>query len=99
MARAKSALGKKVADYGARLLEALTSSVSAPPPETSTPDPNDPYSILDIPANSPDWLVKLSYREKAKKAHPDHEGGSHEEMMRINDAYEKIKRERGVQMS
>jgi len=95
MARVKNALGKKVADYGARLFEALTSSVSALPPERSTPAPNDPYSILDIPADSPDWLVKLSYREKAKMAHPDHEGGSHEEMKKINDAYEFIKQERG----
>ncbi len=92
-AKAKDFLGKKVADYGARLIEALGSSVSAPPPETSTPDPHDPYSILDIPANSPDWLVKLAYRDRAKKAHPD-VGGSDEEMKRVNEAYERIKKER-----
>jgi len=95
-AKAKGFLGRKIADYGARLMDALTSSVSAPPPETSTPDPTDPYSILDIPANSPDWLVRLSYRERAKKAHPD-VGGSDEEMTRVNDAFEKIMKERGGQ--
>jgi len=95
-ARAKDLLGKKVADYGARLIDALTSSVSAPPPETSALDPNDPYSILDIPANSPNWLVKLAYRERAKKAHPD-VGGSDEEMKRVNDAFEKIMKEKGGQ--
>lgn len=94
-AKAKGFLGKKIADYGARLIDALTSSVSAPPPETSTPDTNDPYSILDIPANSPDWLVRLSYRERAKKAHPD-VGGSDEEMKRVNDAFERINRERDI---
>ena len=92
-AKAKDFLGKKVASYGARLIEALTSSVSVE--ERPVSDPNNPYSILDIPSNSPDWLVKLAYRDRAKKAHPDKPGGSDEEMKRINDAYEKIMKERG----
>ena len=95
-ARLKEFVGKTIADYGARLIEALSSSVSAPRPETPTPDPNDPYTILDIPPNSPDWLLRLAYRERAKKAHPD-AGGSNEEMKRVNAAYEKIKGERGGQ--
>lgn len=57
--------------------------------------PNDPYSVLDIPPNSPDWLIPLAYRARAKTAHPDH-GGSEEEMKRVNDAFQKIKAERGL---
>jgi len=95
-ARLKEFVGKTIADYGARLIEALRSSASAPRPETPTPDPNDPYAILDIPPNSPDWLLRLAYRDRAKKAHPD-AGGSDEEMKRVNAAYEKIKEERGGQ--
>ncbi len=97
-AKVKGFLGRKVADYGARLIDALSSSVSAPPQETSTPDTNDPYTVLDIPSNSPNWLVRLAYREKAKKAHPD-VGGSDEEMKKINDAFEKILKERGCQLA
>ncbi|GAH55913.1 unnamed protein product, partial [marine sediment metagenome] len=95
-ARLKEFVGKTIADYGARLIEALSSSVSAPRPEAPTPDPNDPYTILDIPPNSPGWLLRLAYRDRAKKAHPD-AGGSNEEMKRVNAAYEKIKEERGGQ--
>lgn len=98
-AKAKGFLGKKVADYGARLIDALSSSVSVPHDERPVSDPNDPYNILDIPANSPDWLVRLAYRERAKKAHPDMPGGSHEEMKRVNDAYGRIMKERGGQLA
>ena len=95
--RLKQSLGKTVADYGARLIDALRPSVPAPPPETPALDPNDPYSILGIPTNSPNWLVRLAYRECAKKAHPD-TGGSDEQMKRINEAYGKIRQERGGQI-
>lgn len=93
--RAKGFLGRKVADYGARLIDALSSSVSAPAAGGSTPDLNHPYTVLDIPSNSPDWLVRLAYRDRAKKAHPD-VGGSDEEMKKINDAFEKIMKERNL---
>ncbi|MBA7599320.1 hypothetical protein ES703_06352 [subsurface metagenome] len=65
------------------------------PAEKPKADPNDPYSVLDIPSNSPDWLVPLAYRAKASKMHPDH-GGSDEEMKKVNKAFEKIKEERGM---
>lgn len=66
------------------------------PAETPQVDPNDPYSVLDIPKDCPDWLVPLAYRAKASKVHPDVPGGSDEEMKRLNNAYDKIKAERGM---
>ena len=84
--------GKGFSYYGARLVERLAFFASAPRPKApTTPDPNDPYTVLDIPPNSPNWLVDLAYRNRAKKAHPDMPGGSEEEMKRINNAYQKIK--------
>lgn len=58
-------------------------------------DPDDPYNILDIPPSSPDWLVKLAYSDRARRAHPDR-GGSNEEMKKVNNAFDKIKAERDM---
>jgi hypothetical protein len=45
------------------------------------------YFDLDIPANADLQSIKKAYRAKAIVSHPDH-GGSHEAMLRINEAYE-----------
>ena len=73
----------------------LLSFLSPGPAEKAQVDPNDPYTVLDIPSNSPNWLIPLAYKAKASKAHPDH-GGSEEEMKKLNDAFDKIKKERGL---
>lgn len=86
-------LGKRLTFYGAYVVEKLAPFFGGSRPKPPTNDPNDPYRVLDIPSNSPDWLVKLAYKAKAKKAHPD-AGGSEEDMKRINDAYQKIREER-----
>lgn len=42
---------------------------------------------LDSDVTSPEE-IKAAYKKKAKTAHPDMEGGSHEEMIRIEAAYQ-----------
>jgi len=54
----------------------------------------DPFSILGVSMDASEEEVKDAYKEKAKKAHPD-AGGSDEEMMKINAAFEVIRRFRG----
>lgn len=54
----------------------------------------DPFKILGVSPNATKEEVKKAYRKKAKEAHPD-SGGSHEEMTKVNAAWEAIQRFRG----
>ena len=62
------------------------------------------YEILEISKNATDEEVKKAYRKMAKKYHPDklqnlgeeHVKGAQEKFQKIQAAYEKIKKERGI---
>ena len=66
----------------------------------------DPYKILDVPADASDTQVKKAYRAKMREFHPDNVQGrglseayiefAKEKCQAINDAYDTIKRERGI---
>lgn len=64
----------------------------------------DPYKILEIDANATDEEVKKAYRKMAVKYHPDKVATLGEDVKRaaeekfksVQDAYEKIKVERGI---
>lgn len=47
----------------------------------------DPYTTLGVPRTASSDEVKRAYRKRAKKAHPDRKGGSHEAMTELNHAY------------
>mgnify|MGYP001951153675 CR=1 FL=1 len=65
---------------------------------------NNAYKILEISTDVTDAEVKKAYRKMAKKYHPDkvqdlgkeHLKGAKEKFQSIQDAYEKIKKERGI---
>jgi hypothetical protein len=46
------------------------------------------YEVLGVPPNASKDLVTEAYRQKAKIWHPDLNGGSHEKMAALNQAYE-----------
>ena len=62
------------------------------------------YRILEVAVSATDEEVKAAYRKKVKENHPDklaHLGpeiqkAANERLQKINEAYEKIKRERGI---
>jgi len=54
----------------------------------------DPFEILGVKPNATKDEVKRAYKKKAWDAHPDR-GGSNNEMMKVNAAYEAISRVRG----
>ena len=64
---------------------------------------DDAYKILEISPDSTDLEVKKAYRDMAKKYHPDKiqsndealKKGAKEKFQRVQDAYEKIQKERG----
>ena len=67
-------------------------------------DTDNAYVILGIQKSASDEEVKMAYREMAKKYHPDkvaHLGeevkkAAEEKFRNVNDAYDLIKKERGI---
>ena len=65
---------------------------------------NNAYKILEIDKSVSDSEVKKAYRKMAKKYHPDklqdlgeeHLKGAEDKFLQIQNAYEKIKKERGI---
>lgn len=47
----------------------------------------DYYNILGVPLNATFQAIKAAYRKRAMRYHPDR-GGTHEEMLRINEAWQ-----------
>ena len=54
----------------------------------------DPYKILGVDKDATKEEITKAYKEKARTAHPD-AGGTNEEMIRVNAAYEAIRQFRG----
>lgn len=62
------------------------------------------YQILEIPKTATNDEVKKAYRRMAVKYHPDkvshlgpeHQQAAHEKFQKLTEAYERIKKERGI---
>jgi len=54
----------------------------------------DPFEILGVEPNATKDEVTKAYKKKAWDAHPDR-GGSNQEMMKVNAAFEAISRVKG----
>jgi hypothetical protein len=64
-----------------------TDGGAAKPRERSAPDA---YAALYLLPDAPPEVVKSAYRALAQLHHPD-AGGTHEAMLRINEAYERLR--------
>jgi len=62
--------------------------------EAKPTDALDPFSILGVKPNATEEEVKAAYRRKAAEVHPD-KGGSHEDAVKVNAAFEAIRRFKG----
>jgi hypothetical protein len=54
------------------------------------PDPDSPYTMLNIPEGAPLAVAEAAYRQQAKALHPD-AGGSAEQMRRLNEAIRAVR--------
>ena len=63
--------------------------------QLAAPSHVDPWEVLGIRPDADIEIVHAAYKARAKTVHPDH-GGSAEAMKDLNDAYDRIKKERGV---
>ena len=59
------------------------------------PAARDPYELLGVRPDAPLEVAEASYRALARARHPD-QGGSTEAMQELNDAIERVRRERGA---
>lgn len=67
-------------------------------------NPDSAYKILEIDRNATNDEVKVAYRTMAKKYHPDklqhldeaHRRGGEEKFKKVQEAYDQIKKERGI---
>ncbi len=67
-------------------------------------NPDSAYKILEIDRSATDAEVKNAYRTMAKKYHPDklqhleeaHRKGGEEKFKKVQEAYDQIKKERGI---
>jgi len=53
------------------------------------------YSVLGTNPGVPDWVLKIAYLKRARETHPDY-GGNEEECKLVNQAYDELKKERGI---
>lgn len=72
---------------GEMMQQAFTGFMALPPAEKEW------WTILAVDRSMPLDIVEMSYKRLAMKAHPDN-GGSHEEMSKLNAAIEKARREK-----
>lgn len=54
----------------------------------------DPYEVLGVPEEQPLAVIESAYEHKRKRVHPD-QGGTNEEFIRVQKAWEQIQSERG----
>ena len=74
-----------------------------PPPEAA-PSSEDPYQLLGVPPRASDDEVEQAYRRRMSEYHPDRVANAAKEIREladrraraINQAYDRIKRERGI---
>src|SRR5690554_792281 len=67
-------------------------------------NPDSAYKILEIDRNATDAEVKSAFRTMAKKYHPDklthldeaHRKGGEEKFKKVQEAYDQIRKERGI---
>lgn len=78
------------------LREALD-ELQAESPEGHASSPGTPsaWETLDLQPSATRSEIIAAYREKAKRAHPDREGGSHDQMARLNAARDELLRRVG----
>lgn len=63
--------------------------------QLAAPSHVDPWEVLGVRPDAEIEIIDAAYKARAKKIHPDH-GGSAEAMKALNDAYDRIKKERGA---
>ncbi|GAB6879813.1 hypothetical protein JCM17823_20870 [Halorubrum gandharaense] len=61
-------------------------------PSTDRMSPQRAYDVLGVDPAADEGSVRDAYREKAKRLHPDTEGGDEEAFKRLTEAYEVAKR-------
>jgi hypothetical protein len=74
----------KLRHGGLNLVRAAFRGYAALPPPSRAK--RSPWDVLGVPRGASQEEIDSAYREQAKKAHPDADGGSQEAMQELNEA-------------
>ncbi|OWK42115.1 J domain-containing protein [Fimbriiglobus ruber] len=74
----------KLRHGGLNLVRAAFRGYAALPPPNS--GLSNPWEVLGVKEGATTSEIEAAFREKAKKAHPDHQSGSNEQMAKLNAA-------------
>jgi len=92
--RLKDVVGRGINVFGDQLAKKAAELFSG---ENIAELPSDnPYRILGINPDAPDFLVKVAYRAMQKKYHPDGETPDEAMSKLVNEAYEQVCLEREI---
>ena len=83
----------KLRHGGLNLVRAAFRGYAALPPPSA--GPANPWETLGLKHGANSAEIEAAYRDKAKRWHPDHDGGSHEEMAKLNAARTELLRRAG----
>lgn len=60
-------------------------------PTSTGPTRSEAARVLGIDADADQATVRRAYRERAKRAHPDADGGSEAAFVRVRESYERLR--------
>jgi len=94
-AMARLVTGRNLSQLGLRALWLLGPTGKEEQQEAVSLAPT-PYDVLGIRCDASDTVVRAAFRALSQECHPDHLRGDADKFNRIKEAYDEIRKARGI---